>query len=303
MTTQDPSPGPLTAPRPDSPVEGLAGFTHRYADVNCTRIHYVIGGEGPAVVLLHGFPYSWAELGPIMPRLTAAGFTVLAPNLRGMGDSAPAEDGFVPFIANPDLPDRFHLDAVLNPPDPATFYGSGPKGFTDYPRSRPGEWSPASGGPQRRGGTYRVNETVSGLQRNEPRCTSRSLSITAARTRTDLDAISDLFRSYAASLDVDLAFQNFEAELAALPGNYAPPAGELLLARDADGKALGCVALRPLSLGDCCEMKRLYLWPEGRGSGVGRQLIKAVVKTAEGAGYAEMRLDPLPTMGSAQALS
>lgn len=84
----------ISAPSPDSPVAGLDGFTHRYADANGTRIHYVVGGTGPAVVLLHGFPYSWAAWRPVMPRLAAAGFTVLAPDLRGMGDSAPAEDGF-----------------------------------------------------------------------------------------------------------------------------------------------------------------------------------------------------------------
>lgn len=84
----------MSSPSPDSPVAGLDGFMHRYADANGTRIHYVIGGGGPAVVLLHGFPYSWAAWGPIMPRLAAAGFTVLAPDLRGMGDSAPVEGGF-----------------------------------------------------------------------------------------------------------------------------------------------------------------------------------------------------------------
>ena len=86
--------GLRTAPVPDSPVAGMPGFTHRYAEVNETRIHYVIGGKGPAIVLLHGFPYSWAEWRDLMPLLTDAGYTVLAPDLRGMGDSAPADDGF-----------------------------------------------------------------------------------------------------------------------------------------------------------------------------------------------------------------
>ncbi|MEU3985341.1 alpha/beta hydrolase [Streptomyces sp. NPDC026672] len=78
-------------PLADSAAEGLEGFTHRYADVNGTRIHYVIGGEGPAVVLVHGFPFTWAVWRELMPLLASRGYTVLAPDLRGMGDSAPAE--------------------------------------------------------------------------------------------------------------------------------------------------------------------------------------------------------------------
>lgn len=77
---------------PDTEVDGLDGFTHRYADVNDTRIHYVVGGKGPIVVLLHGFPYTWAVWRNIMPAMAAAGYTVLVPDLRGMGQSAPAED-------------------------------------------------------------------------------------------------------------------------------------------------------------------------------------------------------------------
>ena len=94
MTAQSSTVEAKPSPAEGAPAENAAGFTHRYANVNGTRIHYVIGGAGPAVALLHGFPYTWAEWGPIMPRLAAAGFTVLAPDLRAMGDSAPAEDGF-----------------------------------------------------------------------------------------------------------------------------------------------------------------------------------------------------------------
>jgi len=72
----------------------MDGFSHRYADVNGTRLHYVIGGEGPAVVLLHGWPYTWAEWRKLMPLLADAGFTVIAPDLRGLGDSAKAEAGY-----------------------------------------------------------------------------------------------------------------------------------------------------------------------------------------------------------------
>jgi len=82
------------APAAESAVNGLTGFTHRYAEVNETRIHYVIGGTGPAVVLLHGFPYTWALWRKLMPLLAKAGFTVIAPDLRGLGDSDKASTGY-----------------------------------------------------------------------------------------------------------------------------------------------------------------------------------------------------------------
>ena len=81
--------------------------------------------------------------------------------------------------------------------------------------------------------------------------------IRPVRSAADLDATVRLFEAYAASLDIDLAFQDFAAEIAAMPGRYAPPAGELLLARGAEGEPLGCVALRPMPLEGRCEMKRL----------------------------------------------
>ncbi|WNG35386.1 alpha/beta hydrolase [Archangium minus] len=82
------------APQADSPVKGLNGFTHRYADVNGTRIHYVMGGKGPALVLVHGYPYTWASWRKLMPLLAVAGFTVIAPDLRGLGDSDKTETGY-----------------------------------------------------------------------------------------------------------------------------------------------------------------------------------------------------------------
>src|SRR4051794_27904789 len=87
----------------------------------------------------------------------------------------------------------------------------------------------------------------------------------------DLAAAAALFEAYAASLGVDLSYQGFAAELAGLPGHYAPPSGALLLARGPDGRPLGCVALRPMA-GDCCEMKRLFVSPDARGLGLGRAL-------------------------------
>ncbi len=84
----------LVSPVADSPVDGFTGFTHRYANVNNTRLHYVIGGDGPAIVLLHGWPFTWAIWRKLMPLLANAGFTVIAPDLRGLGDSDKPEKGY-----------------------------------------------------------------------------------------------------------------------------------------------------------------------------------------------------------------
>lgn len=79
---------------PEGPVHGVPGFAHAYAQVNGTRIHYVVGGDGPAVVLLHGWPYTWAVWHNLMPPLASEGFTVIAPDLRGMGDSDRPDGGY-----------------------------------------------------------------------------------------------------------------------------------------------------------------------------------------------------------------
>lgn len=126
--------------------------------------------------------------------------------------------------------------------------------------------------------------------------------ISAVRTAGDLAATVRLFRAYAASLTVDLSYQNFEAEMAAMPGQYGPPTGELLLARDAQGNPVGCVGLRPIEPAGACEMKRLYVSPDGRGAGLGGSLVEAAVAAAERIGYREIRLDTLPSMVEAQAL-
>ena len=111
-----------------------------------------------------------------------------------------------------------------------------------------------------------------------------------------------LFSEYAATLPIDLAYQDFAGELAALPGCYAPPRGALLLARDEDGAAIGCVGLRPLDEPGCCEMKRLYLIPAARGTGLGRDLALTIIAAARRIGYAQLRLDTLASMTGAIAL-
>ena len=126
--------------------------------------------------------------------------------------------------------------------------------------------------------------------------------IRPAETAQDLAAVAALLADYVASLPFDLAYQDFAAELAGLPGKYAPPAGALLLARDHVGQPLGCVALRPLPPAGRCEMKRLILTPAARGSGLGRALAQAVIAAARDRGYRELVLDTLPTMTTAIAL-
>ena len=119
-----------------------------------------------------------------------------------------------------------------------------------------------------------------------------------------VDAARDLFREYAASLDVDLCFQDFEAEVRDLPGVYAPPGGQLLLAT-VDGVLAGCGAMRALDDVDCanaCEMKRLYVRPAFRGLGLGRLIAEALLDEARRAGYSAMLLDTLDDMESARGL-
>jgi ribosomal protein S18 acetylase RimI-like enzyme len=123
-----------------------------------------------------------------------------------------------------------------------------------------------------------------------------------AASADEMDVVATLFRAYAASLEVDLSYQGFEAELAALPGAYAPPAGALLIAVSAAGEPVGCVGVRALAEPGICEMKRLHTTPSVRGAGIGRALAVAAIHAATEAGYAAMRLDTLPLMIEAQTL-
>jgi putative acetyltransferase len=117
---------------------------------------------------------------------------------------------------------------------------------------------------------------------------------------SDLEEVRVLLYAYEASLPFDLDFQDFEQELADLPGAYAPPDGALLGSRR-DGTLAGCVALRRID-DERCELKRLFVRPDHRGSGLGRALAEAAVAEARSLGYRRLLLDTTPGMETAQAL-
>jgi ribosomal protein S18 acetylase RimI-like enzyme len=117
---------------------------------------------------------------------------------------------------------------------------------------------------------------------------------------SDVAEARALFEAYARGLGIDLCFQDFAAELAALPGQYARPDGILYIARSED-MPVGCVAVRKFADG-ICEMKRLYVAPFARGRGVGKQLAQRAIRFAQSADYDRMRLDTLETMTEAQRL-
>lgn len=127
-----------------------------------------------------------------------------------------------------------------------------------------------------------------------------TLRIAPVRTDDEVDVVRGLLREYQLLLGVDLGFQGFAEELATLPGAYAPPGGLLLLATRA-GEPLGCVALRDAGAGRA-EMKRLFVRPAARGLGLGRALAERIIEEARAAGYAEIVLDTLPSMGEAHRL-
>jgi len=129
----------------------------------------------------------------------------------------------------------------------------------------------------------------------------KDLSFAPADSVSQIARARELFLEYAQSLGFSLCFQNFDQELAELPGDYAPPGGRLLLA-EYEGQLAGCVALHKLEDG-VCEMKRLYLRPQFRGKGLGRALANRIIAEARELGYQRMRLDTVePVMKDAVAM-
>jgi putative acetyltransferase len=147
------------------------------------------------------------------------------------------------------------------------------------------------------------------MNTNQPKVSSvppvspvvKGFAFTQAESPAQLAQARELFLEYAQSLGFSLCFQNFDQELASLPGGYAPPEGRLLLA-EYEGQVVGCVALHKLEPG-ICEMKRLYLRPTARGKGLGRILAERIIAEARQIGYHRMRLDTVePVMKDAVAM-
>jgi ribosomal protein S18 acetylase RimI-like enzyme len=122
--------------------------------------------------------------------------------------------------------------------------------------------------------------------------------------QADREEIVALLRQYEAGLGISLFFQEFETEIATLPGAYVPPGGQIIVARDLAGaRLLGCVAVRPAPPDpEACEMKRLYVHPDARGTGLGRHLATSIMAEARRLGYRRMVLDTLPWLREAQTL-
>ncbi|AUH33372.1 GNAT family N-acetyltransferase [Paracoccus tegillarcae] len=128
-----------------------------------------------------------------------------------------------------------------------------------------------------------------------------SFTIDDAEFPADEGDVIRMMRDYADWLGVDIGFQGFESEIKALPGEYAPPSGALLVLRDSDGQPVGCAAFRDLGQGRC-ELKRMYLDIAARGQGQGRALGEAIMERARAAGYRRIVLDTLDYMGAAVKL-
>lgn len=128
--------------------------------------------------------------------------------------------------------------------------------------------------------------------------------VETAKFPQDHKEIASLFTAYVEWLEIDLTYQNYNAEFASLPGKYSQTAGgALLVARHkGSGQIIGCVALRALDPPAICELKRLYVAPEGRGSGAGTRLLEEAIISARNHGYSEMKLDTLPKMGPARKM-
>jgi putative acetyltransferase len=119
------------------------------------------------------------------------------------------------------------------------------------------------------------------------------MRIVQAQSESEIEQVRELFGEYVAWLGINLCFQNYDKEVADLPGEYAPPRGRLLLALADDGAVAGCAALRDLGNG-VAEMKRLFVWPAFRGQHLGSQLAEMILDEARTLGYERIRLDTLP---------
>ncbi len=149
------------------------------------------------------------------------------------------------------------------------------------------------------GTTPRDNLVDSDVLRGEPAIKFMGMRIVEV-TQTDMSTVRELFREYQAGLGIDLCFQDFERELATLPGRYALPAGAIFLAFH-NREAIGCVAIRP-RLASEAELKRLYVRPNHQRRGVGKQLFEAAMTKAKAIGYSSVVLDTLQNMRAAKSL-
>ena len=137
----------------------------------------------------------------------------------------------------------------------------------------------------------------------EPNSMPVTLRTLSANDTDAIEHVRQFFRNYAAWLGVDLSYQNFDQEMASLPGTYVAPQGRLFFA-EVDGRPAGCVGVRPLPDSDgVCEMKRLYVTPEERGHGVGAALALAAIKAAKEIGYRKLMIDTQPGRVIAEKLA
>ena len=144
-------------------------------------------------------------------------------------------------------------------------------------------------------GSSRISESSDGAG------PALSFAIAPARGAAEIETVRALFGEYRAYLGPNMQLPGYDEEMAGLPGDYAPPSGEILLARDGDGAALGCAVLRALAVG-AGEIKRLYVREAARGMGLGRALTLEIEAIARRAGYRELKLDSLPRLVAAISL-
>jgi putative acetyltransferase len=165
---------------------------------------------------------------------------------------------------------------------------------------RPGVAAAALRSPPKR--ETAITNTETGDGSDPVSCFYLPLRIVQASSDEEIQQARQLFEEYAAGLGFSLCFQNFDGELAELPGKYAPPSGRLFLATDDEDRVAGCIALRSIGPG-VCEMKRLFVRGAYRGQGLGRVLVDKLIDEARAIGYTHMRLDTLPgVMDNAIAL-